>query len=71
MTLRPGWYLVGRHDGSVEPFYVKVTAGPEDSMVLGFNERWLDLLPDYGNYWWEKQAIPDCIPLHWPRKKAR
>lgn len=68
MRLAPGWYLVGRRDGSVEPKLEHgwlassgnfLTAGPRGHPQLG---RW------YGKevFWFERQEIPDTVPETWP-----
>ena len=59
MTLKPGWYLVGRRDGSVEPklFYGQLE-GQRLATIDGHGE---DFWFDPGAYWWERQEIPDTI----------
>lgn len=70
MTLKPGWYLVGRHDGSVEPFFVEMRPY---SVAIVCGRRWEGWwgASTFSNYWWERQEIPNCVPKSWPKKKAR
>ena len=62
MTLKPGWYLVGRRDGKIDPFFVEIGIGGRiktaGSGIACHTERgkiWKRA------YWWERQEIPSTI----------
>ena len=58
----PGWYLVGRLDGTIEPFFLRLF--PDGKMDCGgvsghaVHSRW----------WWEEIHIPDVLPERMPQK---
>ena len=63
MTAQPGdWYVVGRHDGSIEPFYIKgriTTHGNLRYVPPGYVAT---KLLRHERYWFELQEIPSTVP---------
>ncbi len=57
--LEPGIYLVGRDDGTVQPFFVKVVIdGPSKQIHhhpdVSFH---VDQAREYSGWWWEKMTV--------------
>ena len=74
MTAQPGWFLVGRHDGSVEPQWVygvehRSTINPfhnyvmlvEVSLAKALQGKSVDGYEDRW-FWWEPVEIPSTVP---------
>ena len=57
--LQPGMYLVGREDGTVEPFFVKVTHGP--SLLFINHHPDVTYLVEQARYkpgwWWRRMTV--------------
>lgn len=68
--LDPGFYLVGREDGTVEPFFVKITLSESGSgnRLLHFHPdvSWhVEQAKEYSGWWWRLMTIG-----HLPSDKA-
>ncbi len=61
MKLKEGIYLVGREDGTVDSFFVRVT---EDMEVIGppRSGHLIDRALDSSKHWWWRRMLPTCLP---------
>lgn len=60
VNLTPGIYLVGRDDGAVEPFFIRVVTSVEThigSDIPYDSEVWLD-----PGWWRQKMVVPATMP---------
>ena len=66
--LAPGYYLVGRHDGEVEPFFVRVqlnTLGRREAHHHADSCDVICAAVDAGGAWWWQRMAVDDVPNSW------
>lgn len=60
--VEPGWYYAGKLDGTIEPFFVRLST--EGKIDCGG----IRMQPVRGGWWWEEIRIPDELPAKMPQK---
>lgn len=61
--LREGMYLVGRRDGSVSSFFVRILDGSSSRHFLANVEsEWVDSMMEDPDSWWWRLKSPDYLP---------
>jgi hypothetical protein len=64
--LEPGLYLVGREDGTVDEFHVRIDVSPGGAFYTDVRDEidvaMVDHALNNAGWWWRRIGIPNALP---------
>jgi len=66
-VIEPGYYLVGRHDGEVDEFFVRVYIDEEGDKCVSHHvdQNMIDCAIECVADWWWQEMTEETVPKNW------